>query len=167
MKLIILILMDCLFNKHIPKSSEHVHIIRPASMTTCLSDINIGKTFVNGMAWKYDRDSYDRKKLRPRITKRHYEMMVDEINKELQEYWPCFCCFWAGYLFSPCTLGLSFLCPRACVNEARARVDRRIRYFNKTCLMKADMQLELKVECSTSWLELRLTPYFSNDMGPD
>lgn len=93
--------MDPLFNTYfIPSKSEaHLHLITPA-----------GKTFVTGLASRYDETGYDPVKL-ARLPKEEYENMLSHINDVLYDRWPCLFCQLIGYCLCPCTLGLSFFCP--------------------------------------------------------
>ena len=42
-------LLDCLYNRNIPKSTDEVVVVRPFQ----------DRTFVNGLALQFDEDSYD------------------------------------------------------------------------------------------------------------
>ena len=101
--------MDWFFNLQIPKSTPTTLIIRPAS-----------KTFVTGIAMRYD-PSYHRehKLLRENLEFDEYTYMVNCLNDTLKQYWPCNCMIYTGYFLSPFTLGLSFMLPNLCIADAK------------------------------------------------
>ena len=84
----------------IPKSTNDFVIIRPAS-----------KTFINGMAGSYFYDDEDRDLIFKSVSKKEMEDLMDDLNTAIINEYPCDGCLCFGYLFSPCTLGLSFCLP--------------------------------------------------------
>ena len=121
--------MDCLFNMQIPKSTEYEYIIRPEGKITYAFK-KIGKTFVSGVASSYSAN-YNHELLKNYISKEDFKYMINCFNEILFQYWPCPLCFCIGYLFSPCTLGLSFLLPGVCINDAETNLRGSLEYFNK------------------------------------
>ena len=80
--------------------------------------------------------------------------MINCFNELLFQYWPCPLCFCIGYMFSPCTLGLSFLCPSVCISDAEKSLKGSIEYFNKQKLKSKGLKVRLVKQCSTSWVTL-------------
>ena len=115
-----------------------------------------GKTFITGLASSYALDSYNPELLSQFITDREYAELIDRINSTLIEYWPCTPCQLIGYLFCPCTLGLSFLFPGVSISEANEKVHQLIKRINKDFLSKRKLKLSLTTYCSTSWLEIHI-----------
>ena len=82
--------------------------------------------------------------------------MVHDLNKALSNFWPCTLSISIGYIFALFTCGLSFLIPNLCIKDAEQSLRTRIDYYNKYRLVGRGLELELKKECSTSWIELRV-----------
>ena len=70
--------MDCCFNRFIPKSTNDMLVIRPAS-----------KTFINGMAEAYSFDDYDERFLKGILFQREYDAIVERINNAIYSEYPC------------------------------------------------------------------------------
>ena len=144
--------MDCIFNLQIPKSTEYEYIIRPNSKKIPLVvQLFAGKTFITGLASKYSL-KYDPELLKKYITREEFTYMITCFNEVLFTYWPCPLCFGIGYMFSPCSLGLSFLCPNLCIADAETNVRASMEYFNKQKLKSKGLKVRLVKQCSTSWV---------------
>ena len=111
----------------------------------------IGKTFITGIAQQYE-EKYNQKILNPHVSKRDFEVIMENINELLFTFFPCSYCFCYGYLFCPVTLGLSFCFPNICIRDAVVEVTQYIEKVNKSKLHDKKAHLELKIECSTSWV---------------
>jgi hypothetical protein len=135
--------MDCLFNTQIPKSSDKKIILRPTS-----------KTFISGLASSYDTNFPEQ--LKGYISEREYSYMINRIVDELTMMWPCCFCFTYGYMMSLCTLGLSFLFPNCCIQEAKIKLLECINDMNKTVLNKRNLDMSYHQKCSTSWLQIEI-----------
>ena len=98
--------LDWLFNKQIPESNGVFVVTRPVS-----------KTWINGIANAYSED-FDKKKLSEHISEYDFQQIMERINDTLISYFPCPLSFYCGYICCLFTLGLSLLCPLACMNEA-------------------------------------------------
>ena len=120
--------MDCLFNMQVPKSTEFEYIIRPKGKLSLT--IDLGKTFISGLASSYSL-AYNHELLKDYISKEDFHYMINNFNEILFQFWPCPLCFCMGYMFSPCTLGLSFLLPNTCISDAERSLRGSIEYFNK------------------------------------
>ena len=98
--------MDCLFNLQIPKSNEHVYIIRPKGKLYQFSyfNTNSGKTFITGVASSYSL-KYNAKLLQEHISQDEFTTMIMVFNETLFNFWPCPLCYCTGYIFSICTCG--------------------------------------------------------------
>lgn len=134
--------MDCLFNSRIPDSTTSELVFKPAS-----------KTFVTGIASSYDF-YYDQTVLGQYIKESQFNYLVNSINEELIRYWPCTLCFACGYLCSPCTLGLSFLCPYGCIMSAKENLLTKIEHFNSQHFEPKGLIMLYHQTCSTSWITL-------------
>ena len=72
--------------------------------------------FINGLSSRYS-DSYP-KELIGIMSERDFKDVVQKLNEILITFWPCYPCYLFGYIFAPCTVGLSFLCPWTCISQA-------------------------------------------------
>ena len=101
--------MDSLFNGcTIPDSSALVLIVRPS-----------GKTWVTGMASRFDIDSYNPQFFdQTGLIERVFIHIIDQLNDLIYSNWPCMVCQCLGYSLCLCTLSLSFLYPSEDVNRA-------------------------------------------------
>ena len=54
-----------------------------------------------------------------------FALQMERFNVVLSDYWPCFFCQSFAYGCSLCTAGLSFLCPKLCMNEAEKMLRER------------------------------------------
>lgn len=135
--------MDCLFNKIIPlpESSNEI-IFKPSS-----------KTFINGLAASYDF-IYDSSILCQYMKESQFVHLTDSLNEELLRSWPCTICLALGYLCSPCSLGLSFLCPYSCISSAKEAFSIKLNDFNKNYFEPKGLYLSYHQKCSTSWVKL-------------
>ena len=78
-----MVLLDCIFNTCIPKSTkDKVFIVRPSG----------GLTFANGLAYQFDESSYDQKFLGEYIKKAEFYQAIDGVNDVLISYFPCCLC---------------------------------------------------------------------------
>eukprot|EP00347_Sterkiella_histriomuscorum_P009196 403342157 len=137
--------MDPLFNKLVPQSKPKVFIIRPR-----------GKTFITGLASSYDEDSFDEGILGKNISQREFKKIVEKLNETIIENWPCSTCQLIGYMFCPCTLGLSFIFPGCVISEAKYQLKLAIKDFNEYIFKKMGLFMMYRQYCSTSWLELHV-----------
>jgi hypothetical protein len=135
--------MDCLFNTQIPKSTDKLIILRPTS-----------KTFISGLASSYETDFPEQ--LRGYISEREYSYTINRIIDELTMMWPCCFCFTYGYMMCLCTLGLSFLFPNCCIEEAKIKLLECISNMNNTVLNKRNLNMSYHQKCSTSWLQIEI-----------
>ena len=103
---------------------------------------SVGKTFISGLASSYSI-TYNHELLKSYISKEDFQYMVNCFNELLFQYWPCPLCFCIGYMFSPCTLGLSFLCPSVCISDAEKSLKGSIEYFNKQKLKSKGLKVRL------------------------
>ncbi len=145
--------MDCLFNLQIPKSTEFEYIVRPNGNS--LHNLNhiLGKTFITGLASSYSM-KYDPTLLKGLLSKDEFVYMISCFNDILFQFWPCPTCFAIGYMFSPCSLGLSFLFPNSCIADAEKSLKSSIDYFNKQKLKNKGIKARLVKKCSTSWVNI-------------
>ena len=134
--------MDCIFNKYIPPSSSQCVVIPPG-----------GKTWLNGLAERYD-DTYPRA-LEGFMTREDFKKAMNEINDVLFNYWPCFLCFNFGYFCCLCTAGLSFCPSLLCIYDAKENLRTALGRLNKYWESQG-IVWSLHTKCSTSWLELYL-----------
>lgn len=134
--------MDCLFNRQIPLSTFDSIIFKPK-----------GKTFISGIAFSYDF-FYDKNFIGDLMADSQFNYLTNALNDELYSYWPCTLCFCFGYLFSPCTLGLSFLCPNMCITSAKENFIKKLEYFNSKYFNPKMINITYHQKCSTSWLKL-------------
>lgn len=135
--------MDCIFNKNIPKSDENTFIFRPTN-----------KTWINGMSNNYELADYPA--LYTYVDKRNLSQVFTRINEDLFTYWPCPTCFCYGYLFSLCTLGISFLCTYTCIKDAKASLHSNIERFNEKVFAPAGLLMSYKTMCCTSYIEIKI-----------
>lgn len=133
-------IMDCCFNKLIPKGCDKKIVVRPNS-----------KTFVTGLSASYD-ESFPGQ-LKGRMAAEEWSGYMGRINEALFFYWPCFMCLSFGYCFACCTLGGSLCFPGMRVREAKVKVRKEIDDINKECLGKG-IKWKLVEKCSTSWIEI-------------
>jgi hypothetical protein len=71
--------------------------------------------------------------------------------------WPCCYCFSFGYLFSVCTLGMSFCAPHLCISEAKHTLDKSLLRANEYILNKKGLHISYHSKCSTSWLQIDIS----------
>lgn len=136
--------MDCLFNNKIPDSTPTTQIYRPSS-----------KTFITGIASSY-AFYYDKMILGTLMKESQFNYLTNSINEELFSFWPCTLCIACGYLCSPCTLGLSFLCPYNCISSAKENLLIKIENFNRQHFHPRGLTLTYHQSCSTSWISLSI-----------
>ena len=67
-----------------------------------------------------------------------------------------------SYLCCPLTLGLSFLVPKQCVDDAEKALQHRINRINRAELHRRGIEMVFVRQFGTSWLELRLSKQESN-----
>ena len=89
------------------------------------------------------------------MNKRDFTNIIESINDALFSYFPCPMCLFCGYLLCIPTLGLSLLMPNVCIKEANTEVEKQIEKANKKKLNTIGLELVLRKQCSTSWLEFR------------
>ena len=65
------------------------------------------------------------------MDEKEFTVLIGDMNRTLNTYWPCNFCVWIGYLLSPFTLGLSFFLPQLCISEAKAGLIAAISRQNK------------------------------------
>ena len=130
----------------------------PPSNSTCLVIRPVAKTFITGLAPAYDsKVALPSTFVQHGLSDREFRHILEAINDTLFSAWPCTLCQLFGYCFCPCTLGLSFLIPNVDVRQAREKADRLLSEINLKVLHDKGLELELKLRCSTSWLELRVS----------
>lgn len=134
--------MDCLFNKQVPLSNFDSIIFKPK-----------GKTFITGIAFSYDF-FYDKNFIGDLMSESQFNYLTNSLNDELYSYWPCTLCLCFGYLFSPCTFGLSFMCPNMCISSAKENFINKLEYFNSKYFNAKMINITYHQKCSTSWLKL-------------
>jgi hypothetical protein len=102
-------IMDSLFNRcTIPESTPLLLIVRPS-----------GKTWVTGMASRFDIDCYNPQFFNNTgLKEREFVHIIDQLNDLIYSNWPCMLCQCLGYSLCLCTLSLSFLYPSEDVNRA-------------------------------------------------
>jgi len=118
-----------------------------------------GRHFVSGLAYSYDEASYP-EELSGLLTSEELRDIVRRLNCTIQDFWPCSTVMAIGYVFIPCTLGLSLLCPSMCVGEAELAVER----FLESQTYKAkffDRKISFRLvksccSCSKSYVEISL-----------
>ena len=135
---------DWLFNLQIPDSTEQVIILRP-----------VRKTFITGLASHYDEEYPE--ELKGRLSRLEFTQMMEPLNDQLGNQFPCGACWVTGYLCCICTLGTSLLCPAQCVNDAEEFARNGIERQNRKLLRERGIEMALVKRCGTSWIELRLT----------
>ena len=147
--------MDFLLKKfYIPKSSKDCYIIKPYGKLSILL-IYAAHTFITGISSQYSFD-YDPQTVGYMLSEEEFNNMVNDFNRALSNFWPCTLSISIGYIFALFTCGLSFLIPNLCIGDAEKSLRTRIEYYNKYRLVGRGLELELKKECSTSWIELRI-----------
>lgn len=139
--------MDYLLGKCVrPKSTEDCVIIKPKCkykqqdlipklyfytlIFTFILMYVIARTFITGIAKGYYAD-YDAKNLRGYLTEAEYEVMLKNLNEAVTKFWPCPMSESIGYLFCPCSCGLSFCLPNICIKEGEASMRTQIEYYNE------------------------------------
>ena len=135
---------DWLFNLQVPASTDRTLILGPT-----------GKTFVTGLACSYDEE-YDHDRLKGHLTMHEFTNMMERLNDQLSSQFPCLLCWSMGYICCPLTLGLSLMCPAQCVNDAEEFLEIRIRRQNRSFLNERGIEMVLRKQFGTSWIELRL-----------
>lgn len=88
------------------------------------------------------------------MSESQFNYLTNSLNDELYSYWPCTLCFCFGYLFSPCTFGLSFMCPNMCISSAKENFISKLEYFNSKYFNAKMINITYHQKCSTSWLKL-------------
>ena len=136
--------MDCLFNKNIPEARDKEIIFKPLT-----------KTFINGLASSYDF-IYDNNILGKYMKESQFQFLTTSLNEELISHWPCTMCIVFGYLCSPCTLGLSFLCPYTCISTSKDMFLEKLGYFNTQYFNTKNLNLTYHQNCCTSWIKLEV-----------
>ena len=77
--------------------------------------------------------------------------------------WPCCYCFSFGFLFSICTLGISFCLPNMCISEAKESFLKSLDRLNEYVFERRSLHISYHQLYSTSWLEIKINgPYFNN-----
>lgn len=145
--------MDCLFNKYIPDpKSQQELIFKPE-----------GKTFITGIAPGYNF-IYNKQVLEPYIKEAQFSFLTNSLNEELYSHWPCTMCIAFGYVFSPCTLGLSFLCPWNCISTSKEIFLEKLAFYNQQYFNPKSIHLTYHQNCSTSWIKLEVNKSFSTPL---
>jgi hypothetical protein len=83
--------------------------------------------------------------------------MVNTLNEAVRRFWPCPLSESIGYLFCPCSCGLSFCLPNICIKEGESALKNKIDYYNEYRFIEKGLTLQLVKKCSTSWIEVRVT----------
>lgn len=137
-------IFDWLFNLQVPKSTDRVVILGPAS-----------KTFVTGLARSYDED-YDYDRLKKHLNLNQFNQIIERINNNLNAAFPCNLCYIFGYICCPITFGLSLYCPALCINNAERYMRDQISRANRRDLQLKGIEMVFVKQCGTSWIEIRL-----------
>lgn len=135
--------MDSCCNKKIPMNSSERFVFKPLS-----------KTWINGLANTYDATYFE--ELSQYIDKVTFRNSFSKINDDLYTYWPCPTCFFFGYCCAVCTVGLSFLCPLMCINDAKKQLDENLERMNNNIYNPRGLQLNYVSMCCTSFLEIKI-----------
>ena len=137
-------IMDSLFNRcTIPESTALVLIVRPS-----------GKTWVTGMASRFDTERYNDLFFGSTgLSEREFVHIIDQLNDLIYSNWPCMLCQCLGYSLCLCTLSLSFLYPSEDVNRAEKLARQYISEVNDQTLESKGLVLKLFRRRCTSWLE--------------
>lgn len=135
--------MVCCTNNKIPESSSTEFIFKPISCR-----------WINGLANTYGYTKYN--KLLEYIDEKTLNYVFNRINDDLYTYWPCPTCFCYGYLFSICTLGISFLFTYVCIRDAMDILYTNIRLFNNKYFKNKNLELSFHKVCCTSYLKIKV-----------
>lgn len=135
--------MDCLFNKSIPDSSKTELIFKPDS-----------KTFITGIASSYN--FYYDPSLESYMKESQFIFLTNSLNEELIAHWPCTICIIFSYIASPCTIGLSFLCPWSCISTSKNCFLEKLSFYNQQYFNPKCLNLSYNQKCSTSWIKLEV-----------
>ena len=93
-----------------------------------------------------------------------FSFLTNSLNEELYSHWPCTMCIAVGYIFSPCTLGLSFLCPWNCISTSKEIFLEKLAFYNQQYFNPKCIHLTYHENCSTSWIKLEVSKSFSSPM---
>ncbi|KRW99544.1 hypothetical protein PPERSA_02402 [Pseudocohnilembus persalinus] len=111
-----------------------------------------GKLYINGFSSSYD-DTYPQQ-LKGILNQRQFQKIMDELNSVIQSYWSCGLCHYFGWLCSVPTVGLSFLCPKLCQQQAEEMAVEKISEFNDIVLGEYGIQMRLVKKFLTSYIEI-------------
>ena len=101
--------------------------------------IEPAKTWVNGLSSAYEA-YYDEAFFQDQIERRKFIDAIEYFNEEVGSMFPCPLCFCYGYCCCICTLGssqltltlgLSFLFPMICVNDAKSTAKQAAAKLNR------------------------------------
>jgi hypothetical protein len=120
---------------------------------------NLAKTFINGLASSYESKLPEQ--LKGIVDENEYNSIIGTINDELFLMWPCCFCFSYGYLFSICTIGISFCFPYICISDAKKTLLEAIARANEKFFHKKGLDLSYRSKICTSWLQIDIShnPY--------
>ena len=125
-----------------------------------------GLRFVNGISSRYD-DTYD-PRLEGIISEDELKDIIRRLNETITSFWPCNTCYFFGYAFTPCTLGLSLLVPNYCASKAEIHAQK----FLKNISLKAkfyDRKISFYIvkTCCDSYVAIKYPKdLFSIGAGP-
>ena len=110
------------------------------------------KTWVNGLSSAYEAN-YDLHFFSGgSLGRGQFIDAIEFFNEEVGSMFPCPLCFCYGYCCCLCTLGLSFVLPYVCMNDAKERARETLNKLNRDIFHKHGLRIELEYGCSTSWL---------------
>ena len=136
--------MDCLFNKGIPESLNNKEIIFKPKNKTFINGISSSYLFIyNDVIGKYMKES-------------QFNFLTNSLNEELSQNWPSNLCLFFGYAFSPCTLGISFICPYTRINQGKLYFLEKLDYYNIQYFNPKNLHLSYHQNCCTSWVKLEI-----------
>lgn len=109
-----------------------------------------GIKFVNGISNRYD-GAFPHQ-IEGLINREKYEIYMSQLNRKVNQYWPCCFAYYCGYLCIPCTLGLSLCIPRICIADAEKVLLKEIQKINAEVLGNSKLEMRLVKECDDSYL---------------
>jgi len=85
-------------------------------------NIFIGKTFITGIAMRYDPQYKNDHKLLQKLSKEEFSYLIGHLNETISAYWPCLFTIYIAYILAPFTFGLSFYLPNLCIGDAKTNL---------------------------------------------
>ena len=122
---------------------------QPQKSLTRVFSVATGKMFVNGLSSSYE-ESYS-SELQSVLSREEHMDIISRLNMTLSTYWPCGFVYATGYIFAPCTLGLSLLCPMMCVSEAETHATKLLDNLSlKAKYFERNVSFGIEKGCMTS-----------------